>query len=60
MSATRYSVHWVQYDAEGQNPKSKSEFRSTKAGAQKLADKLAASGTAGNIDIRQVGNRVVL
>lgn len=60
MSKPIHMIHWVQYDAEGQNPKRKTESRSSASGAAKFVAKLEASGTAGNIEVRQMGNRIVL
>jgi len=60
MSKPLYMIHWVQWDAAGENQTRKTESRSTKSGADKFAAKLEASGSATGVEVRQMSKRVVL
>lgn len=60
MAKPLYMIHWIEWDAAGENQKRRTESRSTKAGAEKFKAKLEASGNATNVEVRQMGNRIVL
>lgn len=56
MAGQYFSIHWDQYDKNGENPKRKSASRSSRKSLDAFVAKLEASGTASRIETSEMKN----